>query len=168
MPIPKKSEAIQALVVTKTCKQLRQFIGMINFYRNMWQKHSELLAPLTALTSINVKYDWKDEHRKCFDPIKRVIGREVFLAYLDFNDPFKIHTDASKLQIGAVISQKGNPIAFYSWKMNSAQHNYTTTEKELLSMVENLKEFRNILLGHQITVYTDDKNLTYKFLMQNT
>ena len=107
--------------------------------------------------------DWKDEYQFFFDTIKRVIGREVFLAYPDFNDPFKIHTDASKLQIGAVISQKGNPVAFYSRKMNSAQHNYTTNEKEILSIVATLKEFRNILLGHQITVYTDHKNLTYTF-----
>ena len=58
-----------------------------------------------------------------------MIWREVLLAYPDLNAPFEIHTDASKLQIGAVISQKGKPIAFYSRKMNISQHNYTTTEK---------------------------------------
>ena len=96
MPIPNKVEAIQALTVPKTRKQLRQFIGMINFYRDMWQKHSELLAPLTALTSKNVKYDWKDEHQRFFEAIKPVIGREVLLGYPDFNAPFEIRTDASK------------------------------------------------------------------------
>ena len=51
MPIPKKVEAVQALTVPKTRKQLGLFIVMINFYRDMWQKRSELLAPLTDLTS---------------------------------------------------------------------------------------------------------------------
>ena len=92
-----------------------------------------------------------------------MIGREVLLAYLYSNALFEIHTDAYKLKIGAVISQKGKPIAFYSQKMNIAQQNYTTTEKELLSIVASIKEFCNILLGHQITVYTDHKNLTYNF-----
>ena len=55
----------------------------------------------------------------CFDAIKRVIGRKLLLAYPEFNAPFEIHTDASKLQIGAVISQKGKPITFYSRKMKS-------------------------------------------------
>ena len=96
-----------------------------------------------------------------------MIGREVLLAYLNFNAPFEIHNDASKLQIGEVISQKGKPITFYSRNMNSAQKYYTTTEKELLSIVETLKEFRNIILGHQITVYTDHKNITNNFLIQN-
>ena len=92
-----------------------------------------------------------------------MIGREVLLAYPGFNAPFKIHTDSSKTKIGAVIYQKGKPINFYSRNMNSAQQNYTTTEKEILSIVATLKEFRNILLGHQIAVYTGHKHLTYKY-----
>ena len=128
---------------------------MIKFYRDMWKNLSDILAPLTALISKNVSYEWKDKHQKCFDAIKRVIGREVFLDYLDFNAPFEIHTDTYKLQICAVISKKDNPIAFYSRNMNSSQQKYTTTEKELLSIVASLKEFRNILLGPPITVYTD-------------
>ena len=71
----------------------------------MWQKRSDILVPLTALTSKNVKYEWKDKHQIVFDDIKRVIGREVFLAYPEFNDTFEIHTDASKLIIVAVVSQ---------------------------------------------------------------
>jgi hypothetical protein len=76
--------------------------------------------------------------------------------------PFEIHTDASHTQLGAVISQDNRPIAFYSRKLNPAQTRYTTTERELLAIVETLKEFRNILLGQTIKVYTDHKNLTYK------
>jgi hypothetical protein len=84
------------------------------------------------------------------------------MSYLDFNPPFQMLTDACKTQIGAVACQKGKPIAFCSREMNSAQHNYTVTKKELLSIVATLKEFRNILPGQQITVFTDHKNLTYK------
>ena len=139
MTITKKVDYIQALAVPKTSTQLRQFIGMINFYRDMCKKCSELFAALTALTSKNIKYYWKDEHQQCFHAIKCVIGRDVLLAYPDFNAPFEIHTNASKLKIGTVISQKGKPIAFYSRKMNSAQNNYNTTEKELLYIVVTLK-----------------------------
>ena len=142
---------------SKNCKKLRHFIGMINFYHDMWQKRFELLAPLTSSTSKNVKYEWKYNHQKCFDVIKCVIWREVLLAYSDFNAPFEIHTDVSKLKVVEVISQKGKPIAFYSRKMNNNKYNYITTEKELLYIVPSLKEFRNILLGHQITVYSDHK-----------
>ena len=103
-----------------------------------------------------------EENQTFFDTIKRALAREVLCAYPDFSQSFEVHTDASKKQIGAVISQKGKPIAFYSKKLNSAQKNYTVTEKELLSIVATLKEFRNILLGQQIIVHTDHKNLTCK------
>ena len=64
------------------------------------------------------------------------------------------------MQLGAVISQNSVPIAFYLRKLNKAQRNYTTTECELLAIVKTLKEYRNILLGQQIKVFTDHKNLT--------
>ena len=128
----------------------------------MWTHRSVLLAPLTSMTSKQAKWNWNTKCQKAFEKIKRIVSRETLLAYPNFNEPFEIHTDASKQQLGAVISQKKQPIAFYSRKLNSAQVNYTTTERELLSIVETLKEFRNILLGQKIKVYTDHKNLTYK------
>ena len=84
------------------------------------------------------------------------------MSYPDFNQPFQLHTDASKVQLGAVISQNNRPIAFYSRKLNPAQTRYTVTERELLSIVETLKQFRNILLGQQLEVFTDHMNLTYQ------
>jgi hypothetical protein len=75
-----------------------------------------------------------------------------------------MHTDACKTQIGAVMSQNGKTIAFHSRKMNGAQQNYAVTEKELLSIVATLKEFGNILLGQQIKVFADHRNLAYKNL----
>jgi RNase H-like domain found in reverse transcriptase len=88
----------------------------------------------------------------------------VLLAYSDFNKPFHIYTDASDHQLGAVIMQDKKPIAFYSRKRNAAQRRYTTTERELLSTIETCKEYKNILLGYPIIVYTDHKNNTYNGL----
>ena len=83
--------------------------------------------------------------------------RDVMLAYPNFLKKFVIHTDAGDRQLGAVISQDNKPIAFYSRKLNPAQTRYTTTERELLSIVETLKEFKTILLGYEIDTYTDHK-----------
>ena len=135
---------------------------MINYYRDMWKGRSDILAPLSALCSKTTKWKWTSVEQEAFDKIKRVVSKETLLAYPDFNDTFEIHTDASDRQLGAVISQKGRPIAFYSRKLSGAQTRYTTTERELLAIVETLKEFRNILLGQKIRIYTDHMNLTYK------
>jgi hypothetical protein len=128
----------------------------------MWPKRSEILAPLSTLTSNTKPFVWKDEHQKAFEEIKKIIVRETLLSFPDFTKVFEIHTDASHTQLGSVISQEGKPLAFYSRKLNPTQTRYTTTEWELLAIVETLKEFRNILFGQQIRVFTDHQNLTYK------
>jgi RNase H-like domain found in reverse transcriptase len=135
---------------------------MMNYYSDMWGKRSEILAPLASLTSKAAKWKWEAKHQKAFDNMKAMIAKEALLAYPDFTEEFVIHTDASHTQLGVVILQRGKPIAFYSRKLKPQQTRYTTTEQELLSIVETLDEFRNILLGQKIVVYTDHKNLTCK------
>ena len=161
-PVTKKIDAIHNIAPPKNRKELRRFIGLVNYYRDMWVRRSHVLAPLASLTSKSTKWKWEAQHDKAFQQMKKIISKETLLAYPDFNDEFVIHTDASDTQLGAVISQKGKPIAFYSRKLKPEQTRYTTTEKELLSIVETLKEFRNILLGQKIVVHTDHKNLTCK------
>jgi hypothetical protein len=72
----------------------------------------------------------------------------------------EIYTDASSTQLGAVITQDNRPIAFFSRKFSKTQQKYSVTEIELLAIVETLKEFKGMLWGQDIKVYTDQKNLT--------
>ena len=113
----------------------------------MWPRRSHILAPLTdASLSKKKKLYWTKEMDKAFIQMKQIIVQKTVLALPDYAKSFQIYTDASDYQLGGVIQQEGKPLAFYSRKLNKAQKNYTTEEKELLGIVETLKEFQNILL----------------------
>ncbi len=118
----------------KRVKELRRFLGMVQYYRDMWAKRSEMLAPPTYLvgecretkatkkTGTKKKpYKWKSIHQQAFDNVKATVAKEVVLAYPDFTKPFEIYTDASTTQLGAVITQGNRPIAFFSRKLSEAQ-----------------------------------------------
>ena len=112
LPIKKKNSAMLKISKPTTRKQLRKFIGMVNYYCDMWRKRSEVLEPLTDLTSTTTLWKWKGTHNKAFHTIKKIISRETLLAYPDFSRSFKIHTDASDYHLGAVISQNKKTIVF--------------------------------------------------------
>ncbi len=104
---------------------------------------------------------WDPIHQKAFDNVKAAITKEVVLAYLDFSKPFEIYSNASTMQLGAVINQDNRPITFFSRKLSVMQTKYSVTEIELRAIVETLKEFKGMLWGQSsIKVYTDHTNLT--------
>ena len=121
-----------------------------------------MLATLTRILSNKREFKWKKVKQYAFDKIKWTAARNTLLTYPDFNETFKIHINASAFQLGSVIIQKGKPIAFYSRKLTDAQQWYTVTEREQLSIIETLKDFRTILLGQKLRIYSDHKNLTCK------
>ena len=63
-------------------------------------------------------------------------------------------------QLGVVITQDNRPIAFFSRKLTKAQQRYTVTELELLSIVELLKEFKGMLLGYEVIIWTQTISTT--------
>jgi hypothetical protein len=81
------------------------------------------------------------------------------LAYPDYSKVFEIYTDASSKQLGAVITQDNRPIAFFSRKLSNTQRKYSITKIELIAIVETLKEFKGMLCGQNIRVFTDRANL---------
>jgi hypothetical protein len=148
----------------KNTKQLKMFLGMVNFYRDLWPKRSETLAPLNKIASKTGKPNWKwgDEQQKASEKAKNMLSKEARLSYPDFSKPFDLYTDASDLQLGATLVQEGKPFEFYTRKLNSAQMNYTVGEKELLGIVEGLKAFDGVVQGMNVTVHTDHLNLLYQ------
>jgi hypothetical protein len=95
-----------------------------------------------------------------FDNAKAAIAKETVFAYPDFLKSFEIYTDASSMQLGAIITQDNRPIVFFSRKLSQTQQKYSVMDIELLAIVETLKEFKGMLMGQDIKVYTDHENLT--------
>jgi RNase H-like domain found in reverse transcriptase len=79
----------------------------------MWRQRSHLLAPLSSFTSSTAKWDWTEQCQKAFEDMKKLIAKETLRTYPNFNKMFEIHTDASKIQLGACILQEGRPVVFY-------------------------------------------------------
>ncbi len=165
-------QAILAIQPPTNVKQLRHFLGMVQYYRDLWARRSEMLVPLISLVrecgqtkvtrakgTKKVPCHWDEIHQRAFDHIKATIAREVVLAYPDFSKDFEICTNASSKRLGAVITQENRPIAFFSWKLSTMQCKYSVTKIELHAIVETLKEFKEMLWGQSIKEYTDHANL---------
>ncbi len=119
--IKPQSNKVQAILVIKPptgVKQLRHFLGIVQYYRDLWARWSDMLAPLTSLVrecsqtkttkakgTKKVPWHWDEVHQKAFDHVKATIAKDVVLTYQDHSKVFEIYTDASIKQLGAGITQ---------------------------------------------------------------
>ena len=98
-PINRKIEAITNMAQPTYRKEVRRLIGVINYYRYMCPRRSHMLAPLTKLTYIKIIFKCIQVKQYSYDKIKRIAAQDTLLTYPDFNETFKIHTDASMFQL---------------------------------------------------------------------
>ena len=84
-------------------KELRSFIGLVNYYRQFVEEYSKKAAPLTELLNKGVTQDWTDMCQETFNELKITMMKESFLALPDISKPFKVQTDASDFPLGGVL-----------------------------------------------------------------
>lgn len=161
---PEKVDAIEKWPVPKNIKQVRGFLGIAGWYRRFIENFSSVVFPITETLSTKRKFSWSPAAQEAFEKVKTLLTSAPVLATPNFSEKFYLHCDASDYGIGAVLVQlDGNneerPIAFMSKKLNSAQRNYSVTERECLAAIEAIKRFRCYLELQEFEVITDHSSL---------
>jgi len=156
-----KIEVIMNWPNPKNVSELRSFLGIANYYHRFIKNFAEIAASLNELLKKDVEFKWETNHQEAFEKLKECLTSSPVLAIPDSDMEFSLHTDASDKTIGAVLSQNNHPVAFTSRKLNDAELNYPTHEKEFLSIINALKVWRHYLLERKITIFTDHKPLIF-------
>jgi hypothetical protein len=147
----------------KDATQLRQFLGLTNYYRRFIGEYSKIARPLHDLLKKSTTFQWNQEAQWAFDTFKQKLTNPPILAYPDFTKIFIVHTDASESAIGGVLSQKFDEgekvIAYWSRQLRKAERGYSTIEREALAIVAAVKEFYPYLYGFEFVLVTDHNPL---------
>ena len=165
---PAKVEAVRKWPVPKSIREVRGFIGFANFYRRFIQGFSDVARPLHDLTKKEVVFQWGPKQQRAFEELRDRFISAPILTLWNPDRPTRIDVDASGFATGGVIMQKledglWHPIAFRSASMDEHQRNYEIHDREMLAIIEALKEWRHYLEGlpEPFEVITDHDNLRY-------
>ncbi|GKB99779.1 retrovirus-related pol polyprotein from transposon 17.6 [Tanacetum coccineum] len=137
---PRKIEAMKAWPVPTNIKKLRGFLGLTGYYRIFIQGYANISQSLTILLKKNA-FLWNLEAQTAFERLKQAMTKASILALPKFNKEFTIETNASGYGIGAVLQQRGNPIAFLSITLASKHQSMSAYKKELLDVVLALQKW---------------------------
>ena len=150
----KKIKAIVKWPRPETVTEVRSFLGFCNYYRKFIHQYAMIAKPLYKLISGDnaskkkSRIQWNDDCETAFKYLKEKCSTTPILAYANYKKPFKIHTDASEIGLGAVLYQEqadgtDRVIAYASKTLSKSESKYHSHKLEFNStnicMVENLK-----------------------------
>lgn len=171
-PPQERITALKEYTLPKTYRDLRRFLGMLNFYRRFLPLSAQFQAPLHDVLSCDKAkasqpVPWTPELEKSFELCKDSLSSATLLVHPQSDVPLGLFTDASGVAIGSCLQQyvddSWQPIAFFSKKLTTKQIQWPAYYRELLAIFESVQHFRHILESTSFTIFTDHKPLTYAF-----
>src|SRR5258708_1527227 len=172
---PKKLNMIESWPVPKSVKEVQSFLGFANFYRWFISHYSEIITPLIKSTkkSDSISFPLTGVPLESFLKLKKAFTSTPLLAHHNPSLPIFLFTDASDFTISGIphqqdVNGKLHPLAYYSRKLSKSKINYSIHDKEMLAIMESLREFRPWLAGSEvpISIISDHKNLEYFMTLQ--
>lgn len=162
-----KVNAVLDFPVPKTKRQVRGFLGLSGWYRRFIKDFASISAPLSDTLKYKT-FAMTEEALDSFKNLQQALTNAPVLRNPDFNRTFHIQCDASDSGIGGVLFQVDDegletPIYYFSAKLNTAQRNYSVTERECLAVVKSVEKFRPYVEGYHFQIITDHSSL--KWLM---
>ena len=143
--------------------QVRTFLGLTGYYRSIIKNYANIAAPLSDLLHDNKEWTWGDREKSAFNKLKTILTSEPVAAYPDYDKPFILKTDASKVAMGAVLCQiidgKERMIACTSKKFTSDELKWIPYDREYYAVVFAVKHFAHYLRFKPFTIITDHKPL---------
>lgn len=168
-PSDDKIKAVTSFVAPKNKKDLRSFLGMVQFLSPFIKGLSTLTAPLRELLAKDVKCRWESEQEKAFESIKRIVANDIRKrGIFDPKLQTELITDASPVGLGSVLMQTGGNgdkrlIACASKSLTETEQKYSQTQREALAAVWGVEKFSYYLLGKDFTLVTDHEALKFIF-----
>ncbi|XP_012487911.1 uncharacterized protein LOC105801125 [Gossypium raimondii] len=156
-----KIKAIQEWPRPTSISQVRSFHGLASFYRRFVPNFSTLAAPLTSTIKKNSTFYWGEDQENSFNIIKDCLTKAPLLALPDFSKTFEIECDASGVGIGAVLTQDGRPIVYFSEKLNGAVLNYLVYDKEMYALIRALETWQHYLWPKEFVIHSDHEALKH-------
>lgn len=170
---PEKVSAILNFPRPKNTTELKRFIGLASWYRRFVKNFSIVAAPLHNLTKgkRKNKFIWPKEAEEAFRALKTLLTTTPVMSCPDYSKPFIIQCDASNEGVGAVLCQKSGDseqaVAYLSRKLTDTEKRYSTSERELLSVVYAIEKFRPYIDGLHFEVVTDHSALKWLHKMKD-